>query len=395
MPRSAKRGPRTAVSERSLSLRELNRSLLARQLLLGRARVPLATAVERIGGLQAQWPPSPYVALSSRVEGFDRARLASALRQRRLVKATLMRWTLHIVSARDYRLFAAALKEGRLEALERRLPPELRVLDLPALAERAAAYAAETPRTRMELFAHIADTAPPSVAGEQPWSFWNVLQSHGEIVHAPASGYWRLGGSARFIAARSWLGGERADAAEGLRHLVRRYLAAFGPASQADLASWSGLTAGALRPALAALEPELRRFRSDDGTLLVDVTRRPLPPADTPAPVRFLAKWDSSLIAHAATARERILPRRFHKTVIRVNGDVLPSLLVDGFVSGLWRVERAGAKAMLLVQTFEPLPRETRREIADEGERLVRFVEPDAASFATRFASRASRRHAR
>jgi hypothetical protein len=172
----------------------------------------------------------------------------------------------------------------------------------------------------------------------------------------------------------------------GLRHLLRRYLGAFGPATRADVASWTGLPASLLEPGLAALEPELRRFRDEKGRLLVDLGRAPRPSGATPAPARFLPKWDSTLLAYAPAERERVLPENVRKTVIRANGDVLATFLVEGSVAGVWRLERTRRKATLVVEPFEPLPRGARRELEDEGARLVRFLEPEAPAQAVRIA---------
>jgi hypothetical protein len=363
------------VTERILTLRELNRATLARQLLLRRYRLPLMRAVERIAGLQAQWPPSPYIGLWSRLEGFEREALVRALPRRRVVKSTLMRGTLHIVSAEDYLQFAAALKQPRLEELGKRFPSA----DLRAAAERALAHARGTPRTREELVG-LAE------ADEEvyEWTVWHAIKAHGDLLHVPPSGHWRHFREGPYLPASDWLGRSPADHDAGLRHLVRRYLAAFGPATRADVASWSGLPLARLEGALTALEPELRAFRDEKGRLLLDLRIAPRPRAATPAPARLLPKWDSVLLAHSPPERERVLPERYRKTVIRTNGDVLPTFLVDGFVAGLWQLERARRRATLVLEPFEPLSAGARRELEDEADRLVRFLEPEAAAHAVR-----------
>ena len=365
------------MSERVLTLRELNRATLARQLLLRRHRLPLARAIERVAGLQAQWPPSPYVGLWTRIEWFEREALVRALARRRLVKATLMRGTLHIVSAEDYLLFAAALRQSRLEELGKRFPN----VDLVAAAERALARAGSAPSAREELV---------ELAGPGPevheWTIWHAIKARGNLVHVLPSGHWRHFREGPYVPALEWLGREPDDADGGLRHLLRRYLGAFGPATRADVASWTGLPASLLEPGLAALEPELRRFRDEKGRLLVDLGRAPRPSGATPAPARFLPKWDSTLLAYAPAERERVLPENVRKTVIRANGDVLATFLVEGSVAGVWRLERTRRKATLVVEPFEPLPRGARRELEDEGARLVRFLEPEAPAQAVRIA---------
>ncbi len=363
------------MNDRVLTLRELNRATLARQLLLGRRRLPLARSLERVAGLQAQWPPSPYIGLWSRLEGFEREALVRALARRRVVKATLMRGTLHIVSAEDYLQFAAALKQPRLEELGKRFPNA----DLRTAADRALARAHGTPRTREELVG-LAE------ADEEvyEWTVWHAIKARGDLLHVPPSGHWRHFREGPYLPASDWLGRTPADGDAGLLHLIRRYLAAFGPATRADVASWSGLPLARLEGAMAALEPELRICRDENGRLLLDLRKASRPSPASPAPARLLPKWDSVLLAHSPPERQRVLPERYRKTVIRANGDVLPTFLVDGFVAGLWQLERARRSAALVLEPFEPLPRGARRELEDEAARLVRFLEPEASAHAVR-----------
>jgi hypothetical protein len=366
------------MSDRVLTLRELNRATLARQLLLRRHRLPLARAVERVAALQAQWPPSPYVGLWTRIERFEREALVRALVRRQLVKATLMRGTLHIVASEDYLLFAAALRRSRLEELGKRFPD----VDLVAAADRALAGVGSAPSAREELVG-LAQAGPDV----HEWTILHAIKARGNLVHVPPSGHWRHFREGPYVPAREWLGREPENADAGLRHLLRRYLGAFGPATRADLASWTGLPASLLEPGLAALEPELRRFRDEKGRLLVDFGRAPRPPGATPAPVRFLPKWDSTLLAYVPGERERVLPEHVRKTVIRANGDVLATFLADGVVAGVWRLERARKKATLVIEPFGPLPPAARREVEDEGGSLARFLEPEAGAHAVRIAS--------
>jgi hypothetical protein len=353
-----------AMAERVLSLRELNRALLARQLLLERARTPVPRAVERVGALQAQWPPSPYVALWSRLEGFRREDLLRAVERRRLVKATLMRATLHLVSSRDYLAYARIFHEARLGELERRAARDgYDDVDPQALAEQVRARTADERLGRPELVKRLG-LGKLVATDPRPWVVWHLIVARTPLVHSPESSAWRRNtAGGRFAPAQTWLGGApQADA----ELLVRRYLAAFGPATHADLRQWTGLNAGPLAGALERLP--LRRFADEAGRALVDVPRAPLPPAQTPAQPRFLPMWDSSLLAHAD--RTRILPEEYRSTVIRKNGDVQQTFLVDGFVAGTWREE--GGRVEL--EPFEPLPRPVRRELEDEAGRLGAFV---------------------
>jgi hypothetical protein len=350
------------VAGRVLTIRELNRATLARQLLLERRRMSVPKAIERLAGLQAQWPPSPYVALWSRLADFERERLTRALVRRQVVKATVMRITLHLVSARDYILFAGALKAPRVAQLTRRMERMGVDVDVPALAEQALALMADGPRSRSEVLEVFGAT------GDQPWFIWTLVQAELGLVRAPDSATWRRTlGPVKYVPAQMWLGRQPDSEPRALVHLVRRYLSAFGPASRADLAQWSGLTVSALTPALEALEP-LRRHRDERGRELLDLPRLSLPSADTYAPVRFLPQWDSSLLAY--DIRERILPEAYRKTVIQNNGDVQPTFLVDGFVAGTWRDR--GRRVEL--EPFEPLPRPARRDLEAEAKRLEAFL---------------------
>jgi hypothetical protein len=351
------------LTDRVLTLRELNRATLARQLLLERRRLSVPKAIERLAGLQAQWPPSPYVALWSRLEGFERERLTQALLRRQVVKATLMRITLHLVSAGDYVLLAGALRTPWVAQLTRRMERMGLGVDVPALAEQALALMADGPRSRSEVL-----EAFGSSGQQQPWFVWTLVQAELGLVRAPESATWRRTlAPVNYVPARTWLGRGPDTGPRALVHLVRRYLSAFGPASRADLSRWSGLPISALRPALEELEP-LRRFRDEGGRELVDLPRLALPSGDTPAPVRFLPRWDSVLVAY--DVRERLLPEAYRKAVIQRNGDVLPTFLLDGFAAGTWSEE--GGR--VVVEPFELVPSRLRAELDAEARALEAFL---------------------
>ena len=191
------------------------------------------------------------------------------------------------------------------------------------------------------------------------------MRRRGHLVHAPETALW----SSRPLAVyHAYPEPEPIDVLHARTELVRRYLAAFGPSTRADIADWSGLRVADFAPALDALEP-LRRFRDENGRELLDLQRAPLPPADTPAPVRFLPKWDNTLLAHAD--RRRVLPEELRKTVIAKNGDVTQTFLVDGIVAGSWAADKKGKIALT---PFAPLPRIARREVEDEAARLEAWL---------------------
>jgi DNA glycosylase AlkZ-like len=347
---------------RTLTQRELNRALLARQLLLERKRLPVHRAIERVGALQAQWPPAPYVALWSRVEGFRRDQLMRAVERRTVVRANLMRMTLHHVSAADYLAFAGVFREHRGTWLERELSRYAEEFDLDRLAAELVEHASERPHTRPELLA-LLNLPKLVVTDRAPWLVWYAISVRAGLVFAPSASVWRNNTQgAQVVPAAAWLGRKGGSGDDAVAQLVRRYLAAFGPATRADVSQWTGLTRAILAPGIEALT--LRRFRDEAGRELLDLPRAPLPPADTPAPVRLLPHWDSALLAH--DDRSRILPEEHRKTVIRRNGDVLPTFLVDGVVAGLWRLE--GGRVQL--DPFGKLTRTVERELRREARGL-------------------------
>jgi uncharacterized protein YcaQ len=347
------------VAERVLSTRELNRALLARQLLLGRSKLALTRALEQVAGLQSQYAPSAYVGLWSRLRGFRRDTLTKALEQRRAVQATLMRVTIHIVSARDYPLFAEAIRKGRREWWLRVQRHQVEGLDMEAVAGRLRQHLAGGPRRQAELTEMLQAGGFPSVASSGA-GLWV------DTVRIPPSGTWERRRADLYALADDWLGPSDATQAEGLEHLVRRYLGGFGPASLNDVASWAGLGVTALRPAVERLR--LRRFRDEKGVLLLDLPRSPLPDSDTPAPVRFLPTWDATLLAHAR--RTQILPEPYRLLVFDTKTPhSVPTFLVDGAVAGVWRYQ----DGRIRVEPFERLPRSVRRQLEDEADLLAAF----------------------
>ncbi len=367
----------------TLSLRELNRALLARQMLLAREKVPVVDAVERLAGLQAQWAPSPYVALWSRVAGFERDALTRTIDRGQLVKATLMRATLHLVSAREYAAYSLATLEGRVGAW--RPPGGPAHADLAAVHRRVVRFAS-TPRTREEISDHIAGHLPRSAAKDERlrnWLLWAAIATSG-LVWEPAGAHFEHRRLARHVAPVASL--RRAPKDEAAYDLVvRRHLGAFGPATVADIATWSSVRVPHIRAALARMRG-VRRFRDEKGRELFDLARAPRPDAETPAPVRFLARFDAAILGHDAAERTRILPARYKKQVI-FSAEVWTTFLVDGFVAGRWTIAVRQKEAVLELRPFAKLARADRAALIDEGERLVRFYAPESRSHGVRSAS--------
>ena len=214
---------------------------------------------------------------------------------------------------------------------------------------------------------------------------WNFIAAHGMLVHAPESGLFAANRSGDLVAARVALPKMKVPAlADGVLHTVRRYLAAFGPATIDDISSWTSVRTPRIRDAIARMGNDVVTFRDDRGRTLYDVAKAPRPPEDQDAPVRYLPKWDSTLLAYTPVERVRILPEAHRRTVIIKNGDVAQTFLVDGMVAGTWTIDRKGTSAVLALSPFGRLSRSVKAALVDEGERLVRFVVPEARAHAVR-----------
>jgi hypothetical protein len=344
--------------ERVLSTRELNRALLARQLLLERSGLPLSRAIEQVAGLQTQYAPSAYVALWSRLREFRRDALTRALMQRRVVQATLMRTTIHVVSARDHPLFAAGVRRARREWWLRVHRKE-KGLDMESVVAGLRAHLAGGPRRATELKELLRSDGFPDEA-------WSAAGLWVDMVRVPPSGTWEQRRADLYGLADEWLGSSDATEAHGLEHLVRRYLGGFGPATVKDIASWAGLPVGTLVPVVERLS--LRRFRDQEGRTLFDLPRASLPDANTQAPVRLLPTWEAMLLVHAR--RTQVLPEVYRPAVFETTTPhSLSTFLVDGAVAGTWRYEAGRVR----LDPFEPLPRGIRRELEDESGRIAAF----------------------
>jgi hypothetical protein len=341
------------VAERVLTLRELNRATLARQLLLERKRLSPKAVIERLVGMQAQWPSAPYVGIWTRTTSFRREALERELASATVVKATVIRQTLHLVTRRDYGLLRAAMSETNF-------PWESSQAKLLACSVRA--LAAEGPVTTAEGLAHL--EREHGLSGVTARRAWRAARLRAHVMHHHETALWRARPEGRYVALDE---PETHDPTEARAEILRRYLAAFGPASRRDIVAWTMMHVPEISRALERLEP-LRRFRDELGRELLDVERAPLPKAETPAPVRFLPKWDNVLLAFKD--RTRVLSEEHRKTVIKMNGDVAPTFLVDGFVAGTWSVVRG----RVMLAPFGALSRSVLRELAGEARRLEAFL---------------------
>lgn len=357
-----------------LTLRALNRATLARQHLLERTNVSAREATRHLAGLNAQYWASPYLSLWSRLQDFHRDELTQAIEQCAVARATVMRSTLHLVTARDYLLWQPALQGMLLRAFRGYFKEEADRIDLDRLCAAASSYLAEEARTFPELRTHLSGIEP----GEDPASLSFAVRAWLPLVQVPPAGTWRFAGSPRYILTERWFGQGVTSPDEGRRELILRYLAAFGPATRRDIEAWSGMSG--LRAAVKELEGELRCFVDEQGQTLLDVQDGVRADPDTPVHPRFLPAWDNLLLAFAD--RSRVLPDSYRKAVTQVGGHVLPTFLVDGFVAGLWTIERKEQRAVLKLTPFQALPPSAEAALVEEGERLLRFVEDEATAFA-------------
>ncbi|CAM3862701.1 winged helix DNA-binding domain-containing protein [Isoptericola cucumis] len=362
---------------------ELARTTLSRQCLLRRSDADVATVVGRVGGLQAQHADMPYVALWSRRAGQTIASLEDAITDRSVVKATVMRSTLHLVPADAWPLLDAVSAEQRLAAW--RASARRAGVDLVGLNAEVRAFCAQ-PRTLDEVEAFAAAQYPgvdavAAIPGGVSRAWWRLAGAGGGLVHVPPSGLWGSHVAPQYLDGAVWLA-DRLPLPlpvlapdEARSRAVARYLAAFGPASVADIARGLGVRgAMAMKTALAGLE--LRTYEAPDGRTLVDLADAEVVPGDVPAPVRFLARWDQLLVAF--DVRDRLVAPEHVAGVYRRNGDVLPTFLVDGRVAGTWAVDRDTQRATARLSHFEDelAPRD-REAVEHEAEALLDLVAAD------------------
>ncbi len=371
------------MPDRILTRRELNRALLARQMLLERQPLSALAAIERLAGMQAQIPNPPYIGLWSRLRDFQRNELTQMMWQKQVVRVTAMRHTLHLFAADDYLRFRLAIQPALTRGWQTITKTRLQGLDVERVVETARAYVAEQPRTFVEIRDLLAKLEPE----RDPSALAYTARTFLPLIQIPPAGTWGVGGSAMQMLAEDWLGRPLIPAEEGLPELIRHYLAAFGPATVGDIQSWSYLSG--LKGAVEQLRPQLRTFRDERKRELFDLPDAPLPDADTPAPVRFLPEFDNLILSH--DDRTRVLPDEYRKHVFLTAARVRATFLVDGFVAGAWRFERVKKSARLIIEPFAPLAGDVCVALVEEGERLLRFAEDDATDFEVVFAEVALR----
>jgi hypothetical protein len=341
------------VTERVLTKRHLNRALLARQLLLERSTMSIPEAVEQVGGLQTQYAPSGYVGLWTRLTDFRREALTVALEDRSVIQATLMRSTIHVVSAREFWRFALGVRQAR-RAWALRMPgPSGDEATLVGAARQIREALADGPRSVKEL-------------GELGAGFVGNLGLWVDLVRVPPSGTWERRRADRLALAEDWVGPPDASEDEGVEHLVRAYLRAFGPAAWRDIASWAGISVTDAKRGGAGLA--LLRYSDEEGRELIDLENAPLPDPATPAPVRFLPHWDANLLVHAR--RTGLLPEAHRPRVFSIRNPFSVGVyLVDGVVAGAWSVR----DGRIELEPYEELRTKDQRAVDIERESLEAF----------------------
>jgi hypothetical protein len=314
--------------------------------------------------MQAQLPDSPYVGLWSRLQSFDPHELGRLVSTRRAVRASLMRVTIHLVTARDF-LALRPLTQPIIERAFGRTDfgKSLAGLDVDEVVAAGRALLLEQPLTRADLGRLLAEQWPD----RDPISLATAVTWLTPLVQVPPRGVWRQSGRPTWALADSWLG-RSLDAKPSVDKMVLRYLRAFGPASVADATAWSRLTG--LREVFERLRGKLETFRDENGRELFDVPDAVLPDADTPAPPRFLHDYDNVLLGHAD--RSRVFSPEHRGTVIGA-----PTVLVDGFVRATWKAERKRGTATLTIRPLTRLGKAEREAVIEEASRLAEFLEPD------------------
>ena len=361
------------ADRRELSLRALNRATLDRQLLLRRHPLPARQALRQLAGLQAQAPLAPYVGLWSRLSGFTTEDLSNLLYPERIVvRAPIMRATVHLVDAADFVEFRPLFDSLMAAGLRANYGRNLTGVDLGALAAQAAELLARRPLSRAQLARALADRWPDG----DPMSLAYAVTYLVPVVQVPPRGIWGKSAQATWTTAESWLATSLSPAKPAaVERLIRRYLAAFGPATVADIQTWSGLTR--LRDVTDRLE--LRALRGPDGAELLDLPGSELPDEDVPAPPRFLPEYDNLLLSHAD--RRRVIPHDRQVPLWPGNGATQGTLLIDGAWNATWKL----TPDALLISTFRPLTAQERSAVAEEALGLLAFAAADASARDIRF----------
>jgi hypothetical protein len=353
------------LKQKTLSARDLNRALLARQMLLERKKLSAAKAIEHLVGMQSQLPNSPYVGLWSRLSGFRKSELIDLYNDREVVRLAMMRSTIHLVTSEDCLSLRPIVQPAIERGLRGGYAKFLNDSDHPEIEAAGRALVEDRPATFSEISGKLGERWPD----RHPEAMSHVIRTRIPLVQVTPRGIWGATTSASHTSAESWLGRQLNDRST-VADLVIRYLAAFGPATIIDAQSWSGLTR--LAPVFEAMRHTLATFRDERNRELFDIPDAPRPRGDSKAPVRFLPEFDNVLLAYKD--RSRIIADKYRPRVYPNNGMIQPTVLVDGFVEGKWKISANDRKATLSIEAFRRLTREERSDMEAEGELLLDFV---------------------
>jgi len=376
MVKPAKRPPPAGAT---ISTRALNRAFLARQMLLEREKVSALDAIERLVGLQAQVARPPFVGLWTRLHGFDKSELATALHDRRAVRVTAMRGTLHVMTTADYIAMRGALQPMLSRGMQAILRGRAALLEMDALDAEARKFFGKSAATFDALRDHLTARFPG--ADERAMAY--AIRTHVPLVQVPTDAPWAFPAAADFTLADQWLSKKVSTSASSPEALVLRYLAAFGPATPADAQAWSGLPA--LREVFESLRPSLVTFRDERKRELFDLPHAARPDEDTDVPVRFIPDFDNLVLSH--DDRSRVMADAHRGRVTLKNLQVRATFLVDGMVAGTWKSERKRSAAVLVIEPFGGVPKRTKAALEEEGDALLAFLEKDAKDREVRWES--------
>jgi winged helix DNA-binding protein len=354
-------------SDQPLTNRTLNRAALERQMLLRREKVSILDGIERLVALQAQLPNPPYVGLWTRLVDFRREELTKLIEKRRVVRSTMMRATQHLVTARDYLWLRSVLQPMLDQRCRHNWGRATAGLEVAEVIDAGRAMLEERPHTITELKARLAERWPKHDSNALGYSVQMLLP----LIHIPPRGTWGMGGAVPAVLAEPYLGRRMSDDTSPAK-MTLRYLAAFGPATVADVQEWSGLKR--LGEVVDTLRPKLRVLRDEQGRELVDLPDAPLPDPDTPAPPRFLPEYDNLILAYAD--RTRMLTREAQQAIWTKNG-LLATALVDGTVAAAWKIVRERKRATLAIDPVRRIAKSDRAALVDEGLRLLAFSDPE------------------
>jgi uncharacterized protein YcaQ len=369
----------------TLTLRQINRATLARQMLLAREKVTPLKAIERLVGMQAQWPKPPFLGLWSRVEGFERAHLTALLHKRTVVRATFLRATIHIVTAKDFLALRPAIQPVLESAMQAILKERLAGIDLPALTKQVRKMLDREPLTFAAIREEFLRADPKADERAMGYAVRMLLP----LVQVPVDGQaWAFPSQPCFAPAEQWLDKAIPSKAVQPDVLLLRYLEGYGPASADDMRAWSGLARPAVKEAIDRLRPKLMVFRDGSGTgsskrELFDLADAPRPDADVPAPVRLIPEYDNVITTRAD---ERFVAKADRPRVFLSALRIAATVLVDGFAVGTWKVEATKKAATLTIEPFKPLAARLKKDVEAEAELVLKFAEPEARTHEVRFA---------